>query len=134
MSPEQLLGQLERNGQVVVADFEAGLGTLARMESGSVDLLLVVVEPTQKSIQVALRAMAVISERQLGRAVLIGNRIANSKDRELITNAFPGHSVVLVPEESGIRQADVDGRAPFDTVPDSPAVSALRQLASSLVD
>ena len=73
MSPEQLLGQLDGNGQVVVADFEAGLGTVSRMDAGDVDVLLLVVEPTQKSIQVGLRALAIIDERKLGRTMVIAN-------------------------------------------------------------
>ena len=128
-----MLSQLEPNGQIVVADFEAGLGTLARMEAGNVDILLVVVEPTQKSIQVGRRAMAIITERNLGRAILIANRIASPEDRELVASAFPDQSPVVVPEDPGLRAADVDGRAPFDTVPESPAVTAIQELAASLV-
>jgi CO dehydrogenase maturation factor len=134
VSPEQLLGQIESNGDIVVADFEAGLGTLSRMESGNVDILLVIVEPTQKSIQVGRRALAIISERQLGRSILVANRVANREDRELIEMAFPDHEVVFVPEDPGLRKADMEGQAPFDAVPDSPAVGSIRELAFSLFD
>jgi len=77
--------------------------------------------------------MAIIAERQLGRTILIANRIANPEDRELIASAFPDQSPVVVPEDPGLRAADVDGRAPIDTVPESPAVTAIQQLAASLV-
>ncbi|MDQ6884773.1 MAG: hypothetical protein M3077_11155 [Candidatus Dormibacteraeota bacterium] len=133
MSPEQLLGQLDANGQVVVADFEAGLGTVSRMDAGNVDVLLLVVEPTQKSIQVGLRALAIIGERHLGRTILIANRIANAEDRALVTAAFADQMLVVVPEDPGLRDADIEGKAPMDMVPDSPAVAAIRQLAESLV-
>lgn len=133
MSPEQLLGQLDGNGQVVVADFEAGLGTVSRMDAGDVDVLLLVVEPTQKSIQVGLRALAIIDERKLGRTMVIANRIASAEDRALVSAAFDGQVLVVVPEDPGLRAADIEGRAPLDTVPGSPAVVALRQLAESLV-
>jgi CO dehydrogenase maturation factor len=133
VSPEQLLGQLDGNGQVVVADFEAGLGTVSRMDAGDVDVLLLVVEPTQKSIQVGLRALAIIDERKLGRTMVIANRIASAEDRALVSAAFDGQVLVVVPEDPGLRAADIEGRAPLDTVPGSPAVVALRQLAESLV-
>ena len=133
MSPEQLLGQLEGDGQVVVADFEAGLGTLSRMEAGDVDVLLLVVEPTQKSIQVGLRALTVVAERKLGRTMVIANRVASEEDRALVASAFAGQPLIVVPEDPGVRAADMNGRAPMDTVPESPAVVALRQLAESLI-
>jgi CO dehydrogenase maturation factor len=133
VSPEQLLGQLEGNGQVVVADFEAGLGTLSRMDAGDIDVLLLVVEPTQKSIQVGRRALVIIGERNLGRTIVIANRIASTEDRDLVTAAFADQMLVAVPEDPGLRDADIEGKAPMDTVPDSPAVAAIRQLAESLV-
>lgn len=133
MSPEQLLGQIESNGDVVVADFEAGLGTLSRLDKGTVDVLLVIVEPTQKSIQVGRRALAMIAEKNLGRPILIANRVANQEDLELISSAFSDYRIVVVPEDADLRAADVDGKAPFDTVPNSPAVGSVRQLAASLV-
>lgn len=133
MSPEQLLGQLDTDGQIVVADFEAGLGTLSRMETGNIDVLVVVAEPTQKSIQVAQRALALISERQLGRVVLVANRAAAETDTEMMRLAFPEMDVVVVPDDPAVRAADMAGRAPFDAAPDVPAVRALSQLADSLV-
>ena len=128
-----MLGQFESNGQVVIADFEAGLGTLSRMEPGAIDVLVEVAEPTQKSIQVAQRAMALIAERQLGKVVLVANRVAGEADIERMHGAFPGMPLVVVPDDPAVRAADMAGKAPFETDPDSPAVVALSQLADSLV-
>ncbi|MGI8535521.1 MAG: AAA family ATPase [Mycobacteriales bacterium] len=50
ISPEQLLGQLEPSDGVVVADFESGLGTVMRLGGRPVDVVVVVVEPTVKSL------------------------------------------------------------------------------------
>jgi len=128
-----LLGQLESDGQVVVADFEAGLGTLSRMKAGDVDLLLVIAEPTQKSIQVAKRAFAMIDEHQLGKAILVANRVTGDTDRDAIRAAFPDRDPVLVPEDSEVRAADMAGTAPFDSEPEPEAVRIIRELTESLV-
>ena len=56
MSPEQLLGQLESDDRIVIADMEAGAGTLTRMQAGSLDVAVLVVEPSTKSIDVPRRA------------------------------------------------------------------------------
>ena len=129
-----MLGQFEEDGTVVVADFEAGLGTLSRMEAGAADVLLVIAEPTQKSIEVARRALAIIAERNLGRPILVANRIRADADRALITEAFPHVQSVAIPDDPAIRAADLEGRAAIDAARDAPGVRALSGLALALAD
>lgn len=116
----------------MVADFEAGLGTLTRMEPGDVDVLLVVSEPSLKAMEVSRRAIELVGEKRLGRTVLIANRV-RPEDRGRFEAAFAGHEPLFVPDDPGLRSADARGRAPFDDSPDGPAVRALRALASSLL-
>ena len=127
-----MLGQLEGDGTVVVADFEAGLGTLSRMEAGAVDVILVMAEPTQKSIEVARRALTMIHERDLGRAILVANRITGEEDRVLMARAFAGRELVAVPDDPAVRAADQEGRAPIEAAPTAPAVRILSSLAAGL--
>ncbi|HEX2249951.1 MAG TPA: hypothetical protein VHH32_06350 [Gemmatimonadales bacterium] len=128
-----MLGQLEGDGRVVVADFEAGLGTLSRMKPKQLDVLLVIAEPTAKSLEIARRALDMIRERSLGTGLVIANRVAGEEDRTLVERAFPTGSVTVVPDDPAIRAADAEGVAPFDLAPGAPAVHALRTLAESLV-
>lgn len=133
MSPEQLLGQLESGaGTVVVADFEAGLGTLTRMQPGDIDLLLVVTEPSAKSVEVSRRALELIAGKNLGRTLVVANRVTG-QDRQRLEELFADRALVFVPEDSRLRTADAQGVAPFDAETGSPAVQALSALAESLV-
>lgn len=116
----------------MVADFEAGLGALTRMETGDVDVLLVMAEPSAKAIEVARRAVALIAGKNLGRAVLIANRF-REEDLRLLDDGFGGLRPVIVPEDAALRSADSTGIAPFDATPGAPAVRALMDLAMSLV-
>jgi CO dehydrogenase maturation factor len=127
-----LLGQIEDDGTVVLADFEAGLGTLSRMRPGQLDLALVVAEPSAKAIEVARRAVDLLREREVSRTVIIGNRVGGPPDQFLISSAFADAGVTLVPDDPAIRTADAQGLAAFDSAPTSPAVRALRALAASL--
>lgn len=126
-----MLGQLESGERVVVADFEAGLGTLTRMEAGDVDLLLVVAEPSAKAIEVARRAVELIAAKNLGRPLLIANRF-RSEDLRLLGEGFGSLRPFLVPEDDALRAADASGAAPFDASPFGPAVRALTDLARSV--
>ncbi len=131
MSPEQLLGSLEATGHTVVADFEAGIGTLSRLDAASVDVVLVVVEATAKSIEVASRAAGLAREKSLGRVIVVANRVGD--DGEWLRASFPDAEVVLVPEDPRIWEADRTGVAPLDRAPDSPGVSALIGLSQRLL-
>lgn len=115
----------------MIADFEAGLGTLTRMEPGDVDVLLVVAEPSAKALEVARRAVEMIRSANLGRMVLIANRF--KKGDELLTHeAFATLVPVIVPDDAALREADASGAAPYDASPAAPAVIALSELAKSL--
>ncbi|MGH9277062.1 MAG: hypothetical protein ACRD12_02985 [Acidimicrobiales bacterium] len=134
MSPEQLLGSAEFDpNDTVIADFEAGVGTLTRLEEQKVDTVLVVVEATPKSIEVGLRAAQLSREKLLQRVVIIANRVRNENDLAIIRAAFPDLEVVPVPDDPAIREADRYGVAPVDHAPDAPAVRALVGVAEMLL-
>ena len=118
--------------ETVIADFEAGVGTLTRLGEQRVDTVLVVVEATPKSIEVGLRAVELARERLLKKVVIIANRVRGEEDVERIRAAFPGVEVVPVPDDPAIREADRRGVAPIDHAPDAPAVRALVSLAETL--
>jgi CO dehydrogenase maturation factor len=57
-----LLGELEmKQNRVVIADFEAGVGTMLRANAEQVDVAVVVVEPYMKSIEAARRLVEIAS-------------------------------------------------------------------------
>jgi CO dehydrogenase maturation factor len=127
-----LLGSVDFQDDVVVADFEAGVGTLTRLSEQRVDTLLIVVEPTPKSVEVGMRALDLARERSVTRVIVIANRLRDDADLEIIRSAFPDCEVVAVPDDPKIVEADRKGVAPIDLAPDAPAVRALVGLAESL--
>lgn len=129
-----MLGQLDSAAGVVIADFEAGLGTVIRMGDRPVDVVVLVTEPTTKSLEVAGRAANLVRERKLGRLVVTANRVRDDEDIARVRTAFPGLDVVLVPDEPAIVAAERQGSAPLDSAPDSPGVRALVALAGTLMD
>ncbi len=118
--------------ETVIADFEAGVGTLTRLGEQRVDTVLVVVEATPKSIEVGLRAVELARERKLNEVVIIANRVRGEDDMERIRAAFPGVEVVPVPDDPAIREADRRGVAPIDHAPDAPAIAAIEALVAQL--
>ena len=126
-----MLGQLARPDRVVIADFEAGLGTVMRLDA-PVDVVVVVVEPTAKSLEVGRRAAETVREGGLGRVVVTANRVRDETDAQRVREAFPGLDPVMVPDDPAVVDAERRGLAPLDAAPDAPAVRALVALAESL--
>jgi CO dehydrogenase maturation factor len=118
---------------VVIADFEAGLGTVLRLDGNPVDTVVVVVEPTAKSLEVGRRAAEAVGAAGLGRVVVTANRIRNSDDADRVRAAFPDLEPVLVPDEPAIVDAERRGVSPLDAAPEAPGVRALVGLAEALL-
>ncbi len=129
-----MLGNVAPPDEIVVADLEAGIGTLTRMSEKGVDAVLVVVEATPKSLEVGVRAAALAEERSLGRLIVVANRVRGEEDLDVIRSAFPSQEMVTVPDDPAIPAADRAGVAPLDASPDAPAVRALVDLGERLLE
>lgn len=123
-----MLGSVTADGTTVVADLEAGIGTLTRLEDAAVDVTVVVVEPTPRSIDVGLRAVAVATERAQGQVIVVANKVTDEDDRARVRAAFDQFRILEVPDDDAIDMADRLGVSPLDHAPDCPAVRALGQL------
>ncbi|HWB71689.1 MAG TPA: hypothetical protein VG452_05685 [Egibacteraceae bacterium] len=128
-----MLGSVDFQDAIVIADLEAGIGTLTRMGQRGVDAVLVVVEPTPKSIEVGIRAAGLVREKQLGRVIVLANRLRGDGDLARLRAVFPDDELVSVPEDPLVVEADRQGVAPLDSAPDGPAVRALVDLAERLL-
>ena len=126
-----MLGQLEGGERTVIADLEAGVGTLTRMAERALDALIVVAEPTPKSIEVALRAKAIAVERQVAPVRFIANKVRDQADAALVREQL-GAEAAVVHDDPAIRDADREGVAPLDRSPSSVAMLELMSVARDL--
>ncbi|MBW3609174.1 MAG: AAA family ATPase [Actinobacteria bacterium] len=127
VNPVNLVRQLEHGERTVVCDLEAGIGTIERIETGVVDVLLVVANPTGKSLEVARRAIEIADG--ITEIVVVANRVAGDSDLELMREVLGDRELFVIPEDAVIAAADREGLAPIDLDPDSPGVAALVRLA-----
>jgi CO dehydrogenase maturation factor len=130
VSPEQLLDELEAGKDIVIGDLEAGVGTVLRLPEDAADIVLVVVQPTAKSIEVARRVAPAASRK--ARVVIVANRVRDDDDLALIRAAFPDEEIAVVPDDEAIAAADREGRAPIDVDDEAPGVRAVVALADRL--
>ncbi len=131
-----MLGEIETIGlsnRVVLADLEAGLGTLSRLEEGHVDYLLVMAEPSPKALEVARRAVDMAHERKVAHILVVANRIRNEADLEKVRQLFPDEEIMVIPEDRAIEEADKQAKAPIDVAAGSPGIQAFEALVSRLL-
>lgn len=131
VSPEGLLSELESDGKIIVGDLEAGIGTVMRLQDGQADVLLIVAQPTVKSLNIARRALDLADDRG-GRVIVIANRVRDDEDLAVIREAVGECEMVVVPDDPAIALADREGRAAIDVDPDAPGVRVLIELADRL--
>ena len=130
VTPQQMLGELEDERRTVVCDMEAGVGAIVR--AGKADVVLVIVEPSVKSIAVGVRVAAASIAAEV-EVIVVANRVRGDADLETIRAELGDYEIAVVPEDPAIARADVEGRAPIDIDPGAPGVSALSSLAERLV-
>lgn len=123
-----MLGELDSEGRFVICDLEAGIGAVVR--SGGADVVLVVAEPTRKSLEVARRAAEVAARN--AHVIVIANRLHDAEDLDDIRSALPDLELVAVPDDPVIARSDRDGVAPIDAGADAPGVRAIASIADRL--
>lgn len=111
---------------------EAGAGMLTRMAEGSLDLALLITEPSAKSIEVTRRAATIIAERKIGPTLIVANRVRDDRDVQLIRDGTGAADAWPIPDDLAVTRADRDGRSPLDAEAESPAVRAVIELAGRL--
>lgn len=131
VSAESLLRELERGDAAVVGDLEAGIGTMLRLRAGDADAVVVVAQPTAKSIEVARRAVEIAAVKA-GRVLVVANRVRGEEDLAVIRAVLGDREIHVVPDDDAIARADREGRAPLDVDGEAPGVRAVIALADRL--
>jgi CO dehydrogenase maturation factor len=122
---------LARN-EVVVMDMEAGVEHLGRATSGSVDALIVIVNPGKRSRVAADKIRKLGRDIGIQNIVVVGNRVKSEADRQLIRDSMPGYEILgFIPEMEEIVLADRNGTRPFDDITQMP--DELKEITGKLV-
>ena len=106
---------IEEEADVTLVDMEAGLEHLSR-SGGTLayaDILLVVMEPSRKSILTAGRTIVLAAELGLSRVYGVGNKARLPEDAEFFSSVAAEYGVPLagiVPEDPDVVEADRSGQ------------------------
>ncbi len=117
--------------EVVVMDMEAGIEHLGRATAGSVDRLVVVVEPGRRSIDTAMHIRKLAGEIGLSRISMVGNKIRSEKDVLFLKENLSDFSFLgFLPYDESLIEADLQGISPYEA--DSEARKIIAEIAAGL--
>lgn len=124
-----LANLLLRRQDVLLVDMYAGVEHLGRATVDFVDAMLVVVEPTRRSLGTAAQIKQLANDIGLTRLLAVGNKIRDDKETRFLTEELPGMPLLgCLPMDLRVQEADRLGAAVFDHVP------ALRESAQQFLE
>jgi CO dehydrogenase maturation factor len=104
--------------EVVIMDMEAGVEHLGRATARAVDRLIVVVEPSRRSVETARRIKKLAEEIGLHNIAAVGSKIRSQAEREFITSSLPDFDFLgFLPYDQAVVDADLAGRPLFESSP-----------------
>jgi len=117
--------------EVIVLDMEAGLEHLGRGTAAAVNRLIVVVEPGRRSIDTACHIRQLAEDIGVKKVSLVGNKIRSGRDRSFLLEHMPDFDFLgFIPFETGIIEADLEGRPPFEK--NAEGLEAVRMMIKKL--
>ena len=118
---------LFRKDDVLVLDMYAGVEHLGRATADFVDAMLVVVEPTRRSLGTAAQIRDLARDIGLTRLWLVGNKVRDPEETTFLEQETPELPLLgVLPAHRGVQEADRLGVAVYDHVP------SLRQAAEAM--
>jgi len=118
---------LFRKDDVLLLDMYAGVEHLGRATVDFVDAMLVVVEPTRRSLGTAAQIKKLAHDIGLTRLWLVGNKVRDPEEAAFLEAETPGLPLLgVMPADLAVQEADRLGIAVYDYIP------SLRQAAEDM--
>ena len=107
-----------RKDEVLLLDMYAGVEHLGRATVDFVDAMLVVVEPTRRSLGTASQIKKLANDIGLTRLYLVGNNVRNEEEAKCLEAETPGLPVLgYLPADLKVQEADRLNIPVYDHVP-----------------
>ena len=117
--------------EMVILDMEAGIEHLTRGTAKGVDKLIIVVEPTRKSVLTGYRVRDLALEIGLQNIGVVGNKIRNEKEKDFLISNMAGFEFLgFIPYDEGIAEAEITGLPLIDS--SEKVMSEVKNIAARL--
>jgi CO dehydrogenase maturation factor len=102
----------------VLMDMYAGVEHLGRATSDMVDALLIVAEPTARSLGTAAQIKQLATDIKVPKLYLVGSKVSSQADRDYIAANSPGLPVIgFISADPAVLRADRERKPVYDLAP-----------------
>ena len=131
------LDKLSRNYDFVIIDCEAGLEHLSRRTTRNVDVMLITVDSSLRSIVTAERIKELASKLEVlvGEMYIVINRASRTIIPRILEEIIKRDFKIIgaIPEDPNVMEYDLKGEPIINLPDDSPAVKATREIVERLL-
>ncbi len=133
-----ILKTLSNNYAYIVIDNEAGMEHLSRRTTQKIDHLLVVSDPSARSVRAAAKISDLLKEldTRIGKKLLILNRVKEAIP-EILEKTIEEQELNLfftIPEDEALLRMDQSGKPIWKISEDSPAYQAIHHMMTKLLE
>lgn len=128
---------LIKRKEFVIIDMEAGLEHLARGTAKGVDIMLIVIEPSFKSIETALRIKKLANDIGIKNIFVIANKVSNENEKNFILEKINEINIQLlsiIPFDKEVAYADMIKKPLIDYSPSSPVIKAINEAKNKILE
>lgn len=123
---------LKRN-EFLILDTEAGLEHLGRNTAEKFDLMLVLIEPSNKAIETANRIYDLSKEIGIKEIYGIGNKVSSKEQEDFIARNTKFKIIAFIPLDEGVIEADMSNLPLVEHNPNSKALKAIEKISGELL-
>ncbi len=130
-----LYNLIVKRDEVIIVDFEAGIEHLGRGTAKGIDVMLVITEPSQKSLDLCQKIITLSKKLGLINIYLVANKITDDSQQDIINQRIKNWEIPLyhiIPFDPEIGRADLNGNSPIDFNPKSKGIKAIKSLYNKL--
>ena len=121
---------LERD-EMIIMDMEAGVEHLGRGTAKAVDKMIIVVEPSKRSVETACRIKELAKDIGLESIGVVGNKVRFEKDKESLVSSMSDFEFLgFIPYDQAIIEADLAGSPLVDS--SQKVMSEVKSIAARL--
>lgn len=121
---------LLREKETVILDMVAGLEHLGRATASAVDVMYIVVEPSQRSLSVSRDIARLAGDLGIPHVWAVANKLRGERDLELMRESLGGLPLAgWLPYDDRVIEADIHNQAVYDVVPE--LVARVRAIAEA---
>ncbi len=119
---------------IVILDMVAGLEHLGRGTARGVDLMLCIVEPSIKAVEVAKRMHKLAMDIEVRNFAIIANKISSDEDKSFIMKHLSNMEILgFIPFDVSVMKADMYGKALIDYDPSSKALYSIIEIKDKIL-